>query len=375
MFLLDGGRSGRWRRTLCSFGTFGALRTLCPFRTFRTFRTFGTFYPFRTLGSLWTFSSLRTFGSLWALCTLGTFCALSDRLRRANDWLRETIGAFAIAAVGVAVRALITFTATETALALIVIAFAAMRTPVVAVAVVAAEILPVVSIVVAIVPVVPLLVAPIVTIVIAIVVEALVSRLAVFVAVLIVEVARLLRERRLLRIGLLASLATKLRLTAELVAVLVTKLIAVRTLRPGERMRTSGPVTHGVNAALLRHLFAIAEDDAIVVFRVLQVILSQHRIARRQRVARQRYVLLGDVRGRAADFHIGPRALETAHQGILRFAVIVIIIVVVVSTATATVLLTLPHGLPFMLVDTLPPALADRYAAPWILRSNSINRF
>ncbi|CAA2143951.1 hypothetical protein HYPP_04497 [Hyphomicrobium sp. ghe19] len=362
MFLLDGGRSGRWRWTLCSFGTFSALRTLCPFRTLRPF---GTLYPFRTLGSL------GTFGPLWALRTLGTFRALSDRLRRANDWLRETIDAIAIAAVGVAVRALITLTAAETALALIVIAFAAMRTPVVAVAVVATEILPVVAIV----PVVPLLVAPIVAIVIAIVVEALVPRLAVFVAVLIVEVARLLRERRLLRIGLLPSLATELRLTAELVAFLVTELIAVRTLGPGERMRASGPVTHGVDATLLRHLFAIAEDDAIVVFRVLQVILSQHRIARRQRVTRQRYVLFSDVRGRAADFHIGPRALETAHQGILRFAVIVIIIVVVVSTATATVLLTLPHGLPFMLVDTLPPALADRYAAPWILRSNSISRF
>jgi hypothetical protein len=33
----------------------------------------------------------------------------------------------------------------------------------------------------------------------------------------------------------------------------------------------------------------------------------------------------------------------------LRFAVI--IIVVVISSATATVLLTLPHGLPFMLAD------------------------
>ncbi|SFV38238.1 hypothetical protein SAMN04488557_3647 [Hyphomicrobium facile] len=362
LLLLDGGRSGRWRRTLCPFGTFSAFRTLRPLRTFRAF------YPFRTLCALGTFSSFRT------------FCPLGDRLRRANDRLRETIGAVAITAVGIAVRALITFTAAETALALIVIAFAAMRTPVVAVAVVAAfvaipaEFLPVVSIV-AIVPVVPLLVAPIAAIIVAIVVEALVTRLPVLKAVLIVEVARLLlRELRLLQIGLLPSLATKRLLSGELVAFLVTELIAVRTLRARERMRAGGPVTYGVNTALLRHLFAIAEDDAIVVFRVLQVILSQHRIARRQRVTRKRYVLLGDMRGRAADFHIGPRALETAHQGILRFAVIVIIIVVV-STATATVLLTLPHGLPFMLVDTLPPAHADRYAAPWILRSNSIIRF
>jgi len=118
-------------------------------------------------------------------------------------------------------------------------------------------------------------------------------------------------------------------------------------------MRPRGPVTHThrVSAALLRHLLAITEDDAIVVLGVLQIVLSEHRIAGRQRIPRQRDVLLGDMRGRAADFHIWPRALETTHQGILRFAVvIVVIIVVVVATATATVLLTLPHGLPFMLV-------------------------
>jgi hypothetical protein len=272
LFLLYG-RSGRWRWTLC------------PFRPF-------AFYPFRTLGSLGTFSSLRALCTFRTFCTLGAFCSLSDRLRRADGGLRETIGTFAIAAVGIAVRALITFTATETALALILIAFAAMRTPVVAVAVIAAtgavafiaiaaEILPVVSIVVAIVPVVPLLLVTAIAAIIVAIVEALVARLPVFVAVLIVEIARLLRERRLLRIGLLPSLASKRRLHAEVVAFLFAELIAVRTFRPRERMRAGGTVAHGVNAALLRHLFAIAEDDAIVVFRVLQIIFSEHRIARR----------------------------------------------------------------------------------------------
>jgi hypothetical protein len=39
----------------------------------------------------------------------------------------------------------------------------------------------------------------------------------------------------------------------------------------------------------------------------------------------------------------------------LRFAVVVIV-VVIISSATAAVLLTLPHGLPFMLVDVLENA-------------------
>ena len=82
-------------------------------------------------------------------------------------------------------------------------------------------------------------------------------------------------------------------------------------------MRPSGAVAQRINAALLRHLLAVTQDDAIIMLGVLKVIFSQHRIARRQRIARQRDVLLGNMRGRAADFHIRPRTLEAAHQGIL----------------------------------------------------------
>lgn len=350
MFLLNGSRSGRRLRL-----TFCALRA---FRTFGTFCTLCSFNPF------------------WPL---GPFCML--RHWRADVRLLEAATRrFAVAAtMTIAIRRLITFAPPETAFALITVA--AMRAPVVAVAValsvaliaiatVAPEVLTVTT-VPAITPIEPLLVAAIMA-VIAVVVEALVARRPVVVAVLIVEVPRLLLLReRLLRIRLRATLA-KLRLRAELVTVFVAEVLAIRTLGPGKRMCPRGTVAHGVNAALLRHLLAIAKNDAVIVLGVLEIILCEHGIARRQRVTRQGYVLLGDVRGRAANFHIRPRALETAHQGILRFAVIVI---VVVSTATATVLLTLPHGLPFMLVDTLPTAHANLYAAPWILRSNSISRF
>jgi len=358
--LLDGSRSGR--------------RLRLAFRALRAFRTFGTLYTLRTL------CSFRAFNPFWPL---GPFYTL--RHWRADVRLLEAATRrFAVAAtMTIAIRRLITFAPAETAFALI--AVAAMGAPVVAVAVAAAlsvaliaittvapEILTVAT-VPAIAPIEPLLVASIMA-VIAVVVEALVARRPVVVAVLIVEVPRLLLllRERLLRVRLCAATLTKLRLCAELVTVLVAEVLAIRTLGPGKRMRPRGTVAHGVNAALLRHLLAIAENDAVVVLSVLEIILCQHGIARRQRVTRQGYVLLGDVRGRAANFHIRPRALETAHQGILRFTVIVI---VVVSTATATVLLTLPHGLPFMLVDTLPTAHANLYAAPWILRSNSISRF
>lgn len=364
MFLLDRSRSGRWLRL-----TFCALRAL---------RTFWTLYTLRTFCSFRTLCSFRAFYPLWPL---GAFCAL--RHGRADVRLLEAAARrFAVATMTIAIRRLITFAPAETAFALI--AVAAMGATVVAVAVAAAlsvaliaittvapEILTVAT-VPAIAPIEPLLVAAIA--IIAVVVEALVARRPVVVAVLIVEVPRLLLllRERLLRVRLCAATLTKLRLCAELVTVLVAEVLAIRTLGPGKRMRPRGTVAHGVNAALLRHLLAITENDAVVVLSVLKIILCQHGIARRQRVTRQGYVLLGDVRGRAANFHIRPRALETAHQGILRFTVIVI---VVVSTATATVLLTLPHGLPFMLVDTLPTAHANLYAAPWILRSNSISRF
>ncbi|CCB68116.1 membrane protein of unknown function [Hyphomicrobium sp. MC1] len=207
-----------------------------------------------------------------------------------------------------------------------------------------------------------------ITTIMAIVVEPLVARLAIVVTVLIIEIALLLRERRL-HVRLVTLTGDSLLLApAELVTILIAELVAVGAFRPGKRMRPRGAVPHRVHAALLRHLLAIAQDDAIIMLGVLEIVLSEHRIARRQRIARQADVLLGDMRGRTANLHVGPRTLEAAHQRILRFAVIII---VVVSSATATVLLTLPHGLPFMLVGIAICARQFPGATPWILRSNS----
>ena len=205
------------------------------------------------------------------------------RLPTGARLLKIAVGGFALATVRAAVGRLITFAPAEAAVALLTLA--PMRTPVVAeaafaaaravaliaVAAITAEILPVAAIT----AIEPLLVPAVA----AVVVETLMPRRAVVVAVLIVEAARLLLWERGLRIRLRATL-TKLRLLhAELVTfAFLAELVAVCAFRPGKRMSARRAVAHRV-AALLRHLFAIAEDDAVVVFCVLQIVFCKHRIA------------------------------------------------------------------------------------------------
>ena len=59
-------------------------------------------------------------------------------------------------------------------------------------------------------------------------------------------------------------------------------------------------------AALADLLVAEGHDDAVVVLGVLQIVLGQHRIAGGLRIARERHILLGDMRRRAADLHVRP---------------------------------------------------------------------
>lgn len=158
-----------------------------------------------------------------------------------------------------------------------------------------------------------------------------------------------------------ATLATQLRLAiafADLrlravaaILVLVVKLFTVMRILRIERLRARQ--TGLVFAALAHLLLAIGQNDAVVVLGVLQVIFSQHAVTGRQRIAGERYIFLSYVRRRSAHLNVGPGALKTAGQRVLRFAVVVIatvIIVIVVAAATATILLSLPHGLPFTLL-------------------------
>lgn len=191
--------------------------------------------------------------------------------------------------------------------------------------------------------------------IVAAIVASVLARLAIVVARL-----RGLRRWTVVEVALPArGWTADIALSAEIVAaVLVAELIAVASVRRSERVRTGGSVAERISAALAELLLAIRHDDAVVVLGVLEIVLSQHPVSRRQRVARQRDIFFGDVRWRTAQLYIRSSALETPRQWILRFAVVVIIVVTaaadVVTPASSAILLTLPHWLPFTSVGLLP---------------------
>jgi hypothetical protein len=179
------------------------------------------------------------------------------------------------------VRTLIPLATTETAFALLVVTAIAIRTAIVAITVFARSvpIIPVAPEILAIATITtvePLSVAAIMAIVVVPVVAILPLR-TIVVAVLMIVIARLLLERLLRRIT-----GRPLRLNAEFVAVLVAELVAVTAVGTAERVRAScAVIADRIDTALLRHLFAIAQDDAIIMFGVLKIIFRQHRIAGR----------------------------------------------------------------------------------------------
>jgi hypothetical protein len=93
-------------------------------------------------------------------------------------------------------------------------------------------------------------------------------------------------------------------------------------------------------AALLLQLLAIGHDDAVVVLGMLQVVLGEHGVAGRLRVASERQIFLGNMCRSAPDFHIGTIGFETARKRILALSIPVVIV-----AATAAILLSLPHCL------------------------------
>ena len=237
---------------------------------------------------------------------------LKLRLRRLTTGILPEAAVAEFPVCTIAVRLLITIAATEAAFGPIIAAVAELSA-IIAIAVLAARsiaIVPVAAEVLTIATVVPVIVVALV---------AIMPRLAIVVAILIlilmIEIARLL-----LRIGLLLLLRRLARgllgLDAEFVALVLTELV-VAPLGTGKRMRASRAVAERIHAALLRHLLAIAQDDAVIVLGVLKIVFRKNRVAGRKRIAGQRNVFLGDMRGSAADFHIRTRALKAAHQRIL----------------------------------------------------------
>lgn len=107
---------------------------------------------------------------------------------------------------------------------------------------------------------------------------------------------------------------------------------------------------------------------------VLQIVLSQYRIARRLGVTRKLHVLFSNMRGIAANLDVRTGRLEAASQGVLTLAVAVTaaalimvatLTVVGIRTATASaILLSLPHGLPFSItVESFVAFYADIFWA------------
>jgi len=174
----------------------------------------------------------------------------------------------------------------------------------------------------------------------ALVMGALVTRRALDRVALLVEAA----ERLLLTAGVIHPRLRfhashgRLEIAAELVALVITVVVATLALL-AERT-----ALHGIRIAahLLHLLLAIGHDDAGVMLRVLQVVLGEDGVAGGLGVTCQREILLGDMGGRAPDFHIRSVRFEAARQRILTFAV------VVVTTAASTILLSLPHAIPVL---------------------------
>ena len=199
---------------------------------------------------------------------------------------------------------------------------------------------PVISVETVLAPVRPVLI--VIAVIVAVVVVIVLPVVAIVVALrrLIERTWRLLRLWLHTAVGLLhAWLQIRAKIIAAIVLVVFTGVEAVLARHLAARHATG----EWIAATLADLLLAEAHDDAIVVLGVLHIVFSQHRIARRVRITRQRHVFLGDMRRRATEFDVRTGALKAACQRILRLAVTISI----APAAAPVVLLTLPHGLPF----------------------------
>jgi hypothetical protein len=132
-------------------------------------------------------------------------------------------------------------------------------------------------------------------------------------------------------------------------AVVRCAVVAVRKLAAGGAGIMPAVAVHPF-LGLLTLLLAIGENDAIVVFSVLEIILCENVIAGGVGIASELEILFGDVCRRTADLHIGAVGFEAPRQRVLALPVALMVVVVhtvvIVAAAATTMLLSLPHGLP-----------------------------
>src|SRR5450830_1476838 len=134
----------------------------------------------------------------------------------------------------------------------------------------------------------------------------------------------------------------RLVLAQERLAVVVAVVIVVvsRALRRGLALLPLRIVIIGV---LLAELFLGDGDQPEIMFGVLVVVFGSNRIAGALRVARKLDVFLRDMRGGAANFHVGAVRLVDPRQRILAFAVGV---VAAAAAASPHTFLTVSHDVP-----------------------------
>ncbi len=91
--------------------------------------------------------------------------------------------------------------------------------------------------------------------------------------------------------------------TAVVAIFVIAKIVAVKAL---------GPARPTLAVVALLELLAVRHDDAVVMLGMLQIVFSQHRIARGCGIACERQIFLGDMCRCAAHFHIRAIQLEAA---------------------------------------------------------------
>ncbi len=166
-------------------------------------------------------------------------------------------------------------------------------------------------------------------VIVAIAMAALVATEGTIVAIMVAAVVAL----RLMRVRLQGGLRQVV--VAHVVAVVLPELLGAFTglAQPTHALAIA---VHAI--ARLIELLAIRHDDAAVVLGMLQIVLCQHRIARRLGVARERDVFFRYVRRGAADFHVRTIGFKAPRKRI-----VVAAFAIAVAAASAAVLLSLPH--------------------------------
>ena len=165
------------------------------------------------------------------------------------------------------------------------------------------------------------------------------------VATALIGLVAVLRDKAVAS-GPAAGVVTTLLLAAGVhaAAVVVTLVVVLGAVLTQTRAGVAALI------ARLLQLLTIRHDDAVVVLGVLEIVLSQDRIARGLSIACERQIFLGDVCGRTPDLDVGTIGFKAARQRVLLVfpvtvvvALIITVAIVIWPTATAAILLTLPH--------------------------------